>query len=405
MRLRPDEGQLLMVHHTPNLPVIAKDPKLQPRMLLPRPGRRLDRYPFNDPSVRYFYLGRNAGYALTRVLGLQGKEILFPAWFDGPAVEAMRRAGATLGFYPVHEGAHIDPNQIRRAISPETGAVCLIHFAGFPGPVKEIREICRERSVKLIEDCAHALFSTLDGQPLGTFGDGALFSLYKWLPAPNGGMLTMRCGDASAIPDPTIPSLTSGVALSSFSLLDYLAMRYGSPGRVLRAGVRALGRATGHVAHLNYVGTGGIEFRDDRLLSDLLADVAPPLQGRLPDGVTPLFYPTCVTSKRAVLARLLEQGIEGRNFWEYSYPMLPTGLFPKVDELRQTVLELPIHQDVTAEQVAWMAEVVRGTLAETRRAPARQPPITFDRGGGASRLILPVGSFRAIGTEVTRPTG
>jgi dTDP-4-amino-4,6-dideoxygalactose transaminase len=411
-----------MNRNTPTPLVIAKDPKLRPSMLAPRPGRRLDRYPFNDPSVRYFYLGRSAGYALTRALGLSGKEILFPAWFDGPAVAAMRRAGATPGFYPVHDGARVDPAEVAAAITPRTGAVCLIHFVGFPGPVNEVRAICRERGLLLIEDCAHALFSTLDGQPIGTFGDGAIFSLYKWLPVPNGGAMTMTAGDPSAVPAPTVVSRTSGVALSAFSLLDSLAMRCGMAGRALRSGIRAIGRTTSHAAGLSYIGTGGIVFRDDELdyamsgvshrilagqdvdaivagrrrnyelLSDLLSDVAPPLQGRLPAGVTPLFYPTRVPSKRAVLARLRARGIEGRNFWEYSEPMLPAGLFPEMDELRRTVLELPIHQDVTPERIEWMARIVREELGAA--VPSRR--VARPRPGERAGAVLSAGRNRSV---------
>jgi perosamine synthetase len=382
---------------------VAKEPKLWPTMLLPRPGQSVDRFPFGDPSVRYHYLGRNASYALVRALDLRGEEILFPAWFGGPVLEAPRQAGAAIRFYPVRAGARVEPDDILAAITPATRAVYLVHYVGFPAPVKEVRDICRERGLKLIEDCAHALYSTLDGQPLGTFGDGAIFSFYKWIPVPNGAALTMT-GGGSALPVADATSLTSGVALSAFSVLDNLALRFGAPGRGLRSVVRAAGRTAGHAANLNYVGTGGIDFREDRLtyamsgvahrilanqdvpeivarrrrnyalLADLLGDVAPPLQGPLPTGVTPLFYPTRVLYKQAVLERLRQKGVEGRSFWDQFHPTLPAGLFDETDDLRRTVLELPIHQDVTPGAIERMARIVRETVgAKTAPAPGRNP--------------------------------
>jgi dTDP-4-amino-4,6-dideoxygalactose transaminase len=383
---------------------VAKEPKLWPNMLLPRPGRQADRFPFTDPSIRYHYLGRNAAYALVRALGLQDQEVLFPAWFGGPVLEAPRQAGAKIRFYPVRTGARVEPEDILAAITPETRAVYLIHFVGFPGPVKEVREICRERGLKLIEDCAHALYTTLDGQPLGTFGDGAVFSFYKWIPVPNGAALTMTNGDETAMQRADVTSLTSGAALSAFSTLDNLALRFGAPGRLIRSSARAAGRSAGHTAKLNYIGTGGIDFREDQLtyamsgiahrilanqnvddiiarrrhnyehLADLLGDVAPPVTGPLPAGVTPLFYPTRVLYKRAVLDRLRQRGVEGRSFWEYYHPTLAAGLFTETDDLRETVLELPIHQDVTPDAIERMARIVRETVgAKPAPAPGRNP--------------------------------
>ncbi len=401
---------------------VAKEPKLWPSMLLPRPGRTVDRFPFADPSIRYHYLGRNASYALIRALGLQGQEVLFPAWFGGPVLEAPRQAGASIRFYPVRAGARVEPDDILAAITPETRAVYLIHYVGFPGPANEVREICRERGLKLIEDCAHALYSTLDGQPLGTFGDGAVFSFYKWIPVPNGAALTMTSGDETAMQRADVTSLTSGAALSAFSALDNLAMRFGAPGRLLRSGVRAAGRTAGHAANLNYIGTGGIEFRDEQLtyamsgiahrilaaqnvdeivarrrrnyqqLADLLGEVAPPIQGALPAGVTPLFYPTRVLYKQAVLDRLRQKGVEGRSFWDQFHPTLPAGLFDETDDLRQTVLELPVHQDVTPDAIERMARIVRETVG-TKPAPAPgRSPRRFSCACEPAVVAIPAGA-------------
>src|SRR5207302_1991219 len=66
----------------------------------------------------------------------------------------------------------------------------LTHFVGFAQPVAEARHLCDQLGVKLIEDCALALFSRApDGLPLGARGDAAIFCLYKTLPLPHGGLL------------------------------------------------------------------------------------------------------------------------------------------------------------------------------------------------------------------------
>jgi dTDP-4-amino-4,6-dideoxygalactose transaminase len=280
-----------------------------------------------------------------------------------------------------------------------------------------VLEICRERGLLLIEDCAHGMLTTIDGKPAGTFGDGAIFSFYKWVPVPNGAALTFKTGDESLMQPADRRTLTSGVALSAFSMLDSIAMRYGSPGRALRSTVRAAGRRARDVTSTAYVPTGGIDFSDDDLtyamsgishhilanqpldeiarkrrenyehLAELLGDVAPPLQGRLPHGVTPPFYPTRVLYKTAILDRLKARGVEGRNFWEFHHWELPPGTWMDTDDLRETVMELPIHQDLGPGDIERMAAIVKQTIGtKVIPAPGQYKP----KGPEACAVVLRV---------------
>jgi dTDP-4-amino-4,6-dideoxygalactose transaminase len=377
-----------------------KDMTLAPAMLLPRPLPRLDRFPFNHPSIRYHYLGRYANLALLRALGLGGKEMLFPSYFEPQILSTALAAGVRPRFYPVRDGMTVDVEELVAALTPDTRAIFLIHYVGFPAPIGETMKLARERDLIVIEDCAHALLSDLDGEPLGSFGNGAIFSFYKWAPVPNGGALVCRGPVVREPEEGRRPTRASGIALPAFSLLDHVAFHGGVPGRALRSCTRAGGRWVNHLAHLRYVGTGGEQLdeslfglamspighrilraqrfdeiaarrrRNYQLLADLLADIAPPVHGALPQGVTPLFYPAEVEGKREVLAKLARRGVEGRNFWEPHHPLAPPGLFPDADRMRQRILELPIHQDLEAEAIGAMANEVRAVLtgqAATRR--------------------------------------
>ena len=373
-----------------------KDTTLAPGMLVGRPGA--DRMPwvFRHPQVRYHYLGRNASHALTRGLGLAGAEMLFPAFFGPPVLQAPIEAGARIRFYPVRAGMSVTIEDIRAALTPNTRAIYLIHFNGFPGPVQEVMDLARERDLVVIEDAAHALLTTIDGEPAGSFGDGAVYSFYKWVPVPNGAALITNCPPVQPLSDGSKKSLTSGVALSTFSLLDHAALNWGSLGDRTRSAVRWAGKRMSHATNLTYVATGGVRFDHGELdyamsaishrilrsqnwkaiaerrranytlLADLLSDVAPPTQGELPRGVVPLFYATNVEKKRAVLARLSSRGVEGRNFWELHHPDLPPGVFPETDDLRRTQLELPIHQDLEFEDIRRIAAAMRAILAPAK---------------------------------------
>lgn len=69
-------------------------------------------------------------------------------------------------------------DQIREAISPKTRAIMLAHTLGNPFDVAQIKSICKENDLWLIEDSCDALGSTYDGKKTGSFGDTATVSFY-----------------------------------------------------------------------------------------------------------------------------------------------------------------------------------------------------------------------------------
>ena len=73
----------------------------------------------------------------------------------------------------------------------------------------------------------------------------------------------------------------------------------------------------------------------------------------------PLFFPLLVPNKRAAAEALWRRGIGAVEFWNEGDSEATGEAFPDTQFLRDHVLELPIHQDVTAEQVDYMADQVR----------------------------------------------
>jgi perosamine synthetase len=70
----------------------------------------------------------------------------------------------------------IDPHAIRKAITPKTKAIMLVHTFGHPAEMDEIMAIAQEHDLRVIEDAAPALGSQYKNQKTGTFGDIACFS-------------------------------------------------------------------------------------------------------------------------------------------------------------------------------------------------------------------------------------
>lgn len=87
----------------------------------------------------------------------------------------------------------LDPVDLRRRITPSTKGVIVVHLAGLPCPeVEAIREICREKSLFLIEDVAHAHGAFIGGKKTGALADAGCFSFYptKVMTTGTGGMVT-----------------------------------------------------------------------------------------------------------------------------------------------------------------------------------------------------------------------
>ena len=84
---------------------------------------------------------------------------------------------------------NIDPESIRRCITSRTKAVVAVDFTGQAVELEEIRAICREHNLFLIEDAAHSIGTRYNGQPIGSIADMTTFSFHpvKTVTAGEGG--------------------------------------------------------------------------------------------------------------------------------------------------------------------------------------------------------------------------
>jgi perosamine synthetase len=361
-----------------------------PHMLVPRPAAASKLvFPFDQLGVRYRYFCRNAVWDAVQLLDLAGKTVLMPAYHHGVELETLLAAGVKPLFYRVDAQMRCDfADAKKRAAGKDVSALYVIHYAGFPQDMAEARKLADEMGVPLVEDCALALLSRDGRDPLGSTGDVSVFCLYKTIPVPNGGLLLVRGhlrGKLDSLPPVRSPKLTSTAIHLGSSMLSNLELRAGPAGRRAREMLRTAGRFAIRKASVDFVSTGTQHFdvndvdlgisslshlvlrnqewpeiverrrRNYFLLYAMLRDVAPPVTGELRPGVCPLFYPMPIANKASAMARLLARGVETVDFWRIRHPAVREGEFPEVDRLRETVLELPIHQDLTpadAEHVA-----------------------------------------------------
>lgn len=90
------------------------------------------------------------------------------------------------------ETYNIDPTSIRKLITPRTKGIVAVDFTGQAVELDEIREICREHNLILIEDAAHSLGTKYKGQPVGSIADMTCFSFHpvKTVTSGEGGAVT-----------------------------------------------------------------------------------------------------------------------------------------------------------------------------------------------------------------------
>lgn len=87
---------------------------------------------------------------------------------------------------------NIDPEDIRRKITPRTKAIVAVHFTGQPCEMDAIHQIAKEHNLTVIEDAAHALGADYKGKKIGSVSDMTTFSFHpvKHITTGEGGMIT-----------------------------------------------------------------------------------------------------------------------------------------------------------------------------------------------------------------------
>ena len=147
-------------------------------------------------------LGMSSGTAALHVALLMagvhdGDEVISTSMTAEPTNIVILQCGARPVFADVDPlSGNLDPDSVRALVGPRTRAILVVHYAGFPARLHELRAIADEHGIALIEDAAHALGARYGDAAIGTLGDYGIYSLQaiKHMTTADGGMLTMRDG-------------------------------------------------------------------------------------------------------------------------------------------------------------------------------------------------------------------
>lgn len=122
----------------------------------------------------------------------RGDEVIVPSFTFIATATSVSMCGAVPVFADIDPRTFcIDPDNLPQRITPKTKAIIGVHLFGHPFDLQNIKKICNENDLILIEDCAQAHGAEVRGKRVGAFGDVGCFSFYptKNMTTGEGGMI------------------------------------------------------------------------------------------------------------------------------------------------------------------------------------------------------------------------
>jgi dTDP-4-amino-4,6-dideoxygalactose transaminase len=357
-----------------SLPFLGVAPPLPPGAWLRRPMATM---PFPLAGVGAVHAQARAGlYHGLRALGLgPGDTALLPAYHHGSEVEAYVRAGITPRFYDTGPTLLPDPAELAGMLTPDVRVVHVIHYLGLAAPIATWREFADRHDLLLVEDAAQGWLGSLDGLPLGSTGDLALFSLYKSVGVPNGGIAIVR--GAPVVPaaplrfDPRALARRHALFLAGRSSWlgelrrRRLASRAYDPDRDFDLGDpdRAADRSTLPLLRRSADPSVADRRRQHyRRLLDVLGPWVPEPFGRDPGTASPFAFPVMAKDKAQVIAGLRAAAAGAVDAWSVAHPSLDVQGFPGAARWRTGLVLLPVHQVLRGRDVDRLARTAHDIL-------------------------------------------
>ena len=325
--------------------------------------------------------------ALKRI-GLQpGDEVLIPAFHCPSMVHPVLAAQGNPAFYAISPDLGVSLEHIEPHLGPQTRAVLVPHLFGRIQRLGQIRGLCDSVQVTLIEDCAHALFGTADGRPVGSTGHFAIASPRKFLPLEEGGLLTSAVDILRDLPVRT-PSAGRALRLAFDGVdkaIQYDRLRALRPlvaaVKGIRRGLRGASHESAlpeHVEHVEAVPqldafraagltrnimrrlmTQELVRRRRENFSTLAAGLSDlpllrPLKVRADLNSVPYMLPVILEQPERQFNELKARGMPMWR-WEHSR----RGVCRITDHYARALLQIPCHQSLRPAEIAWMIDVLR----------------------------------------------
>jgi perosamine synthetase len=384
-------------------------------MLTPHPTLRpADVFSHRANDLRAFsggnnlYLTYNARGALYQLLqslpDAMGNVVLLPAFHCTALVEPVARSRFRAVFYRIKPDLSIDMDDVMAKAVAGVAIIVVVHFFGFPVDIRPVLELRDRLECYVLEDCAHSFLTLDDGRYIGHRGDFSIFSFYKTVASLSGGGLRNNLERFEFHPSKSSISLRESAVITK-RLFEQMIEN--SPDGLLRRGYQYLenrrvkrkhtkptfadpvasgfiddpylfreGFARAEMPALckrilkssDWQGIIAARRRNYELLGRTLRDNAllRKLRPKLPEGACPWAYPVLLRNRARFEHQLRDRGVPLFTFGEVLHPLLE-GTDPATrtdaEDLSRQLMLLPVHQNLSAEDVSRYAEEINRFLA------------------------------------------
>lgn len=152
-------------------------------------------------GCQYAQLTSSGTAALTTAMAAlgvgAGHEVIMPAFTFVASFEAVLSVGAIPVLVDVDETLTLNPDSVRKAITPATKCIMPVHMCGSMADMDALKAICDEHNLILLEDACQSIGGTYKGKKLGTIGHAGTFSFdfVKTITCAEGGVVMTNSED------------------------------------------------------------------------------------------------------------------------------------------------------------------------------------------------------------------
>jgi dTDP-4-amino-4,6-dideoxygalactose transaminase len=305
-------------------------------------------------NLKAFPSARAAFKEYLKALKLSSNDlVLLPAYIgwnkhEGSGVfDPIKELNLKYEFYAIDKNLQIvmDDLQTKLDNMHENGVLLIIHYFGRPDPnlIKVVKS-AQSKGIKIIEDAAHALYSSWVGGSCGSIGDATIYSLHKMLPTESGGILQLNSVDL----------------VTSFENYEQLT----SIGQVVNVDDDFL-----RVGSLyDMVGIARVRKENEDFLRNLIM----PLQGNIdllwpelmPSNVYLQTLPVIIKNqiREDFYFGLNEAGFGAVSLYHTMIKEINKNDYPDSYKLARTILNLPIHQECSKEGLKNMVRCMESLI-------------------------------------------
>ncbi|MCC6142570.1 MAG: aminotransferase class I/II-fold pyridoxal phosphate-dependent enzyme [Candidatus Hydrogenedentes bacterium] len=279
---------------------------------------------------------------------------------------------------------NMDPDSLRGVVSEKTRVIMPVHMAGHPAKLDEIRSIARDCGAALVEDAAHALGAAYKGKPIGSDAAMACFSFYaiKNITTIEGGAITVQDPERAA----HLRRLAAnGMAATAWD--RYTRSAVAGPSEVVEPGYKYLLNNVNAAMGLEQIKRFDQFMAARRRLAEIyltalrdVDEIALPTLDPDVDHAWHLFIVRFrldrLTRTRDELAHDLRRenigtgihfyGLHLHQYYREVLGMKPEDL-PNATAASRDILSLPLHPQLTEQDVHDVVEALKKVLAHARK--------------------------------------